>query len=194
MQLLHPFMPFITEEIWHLLQDNYNIDDTIMLTPWPTADSYDENIINDINFIFEFISTVRSLKAQYNITKEDIEVYYNDTEYDKVIKDYEELILKMAQVKSINKNKQLKNTAEALVRTITISIPITETNIEEEKEKILKELDYYKGFLANVNKKLKNENFLKKAPDKVIENEKKKQQDTIKKIESLKKLLKKYEN
>lgn len=193
MQLLHPFMPFITEEIWHLLQDNYNIDDTIMLTPWPTADSYDENIINDINFIFEFISTVRSLKAQYNITKEDIEVYYNDTEYDKVIKDYEELILKMAQVKSINKNKQLKNTAEALVRTITISIPITETNIEEEKEKILKELDYYKGFLANVNKKLKNENFLKKAPDKVIENEKKKQQDTIKKIESLKKLLKKYE-
>ena len=138
MQLLHPFMPFITEEIWHLLQDNYNIDDTIMLTPWPTADSYDENIINDINFIFEFISTVRSLKAQYNITKEDIEVYYNDTEYDKVIKDYEELILKMAQVKSINKNKQLKNTAEALVRTITISIPITETNIEEEKEKILK--------------------------------------------------------
>jgi valyl-tRNA synthetase len=78
MQLLHPFMPFITEEIWHLLQDNYNIDDTIMLTPWPTADSYDENIINDINFIFEFISTVRSLKAQYNITKEDIEVYYNE--------------------------------------------------------------------------------------------------------------------
>jgi len=100
----------------------------------------------------------------------------------------------MTQIQSITNKLPQMNTAETLVRTLTISIPIPETNLEEEKEKIIKELEYYKGFLNNVNKKLENENFVNKAPASVIENEKKKQQDALKKIESLEELLRKYNN
>lgn len=192
MQLLHPFMPFITEEIWHLLDNNEN--DTIMFTNWPEADNYDENIIDEINFIFELISSIRSLITQYNLSNNDLEIYYNNSEFKDIIDKYSELIKKMTQIQSITNKVPQMNTAETLVRTLTISIPIPETNLEEEKEKIIKELEYYKGFLNNVNKKLENENFVNKAPAAVIENERKKQQDALKKIESLEELLKKYNN
>lgn len=194
MQLLHPFMPFITEEIWHLLDNNTNENDTIMFTNWPEADTFDENIIDEISFIFELISTIRSLKVQYNLTNNDLEIYYNNSEFKDIIDKYSELIKKMTQIQSITNKLPQMNTAETLVRTLTISIPIPETNLEEEKEKIIKELEYYKGFLNNVNKKLENENFVNKAPASVIENEKKKQQDVLKKIESLEELLRKYNN
>ncbi len=194
MQLLHPFMPFITEEIWHLLDNNKNENDTIMFTDWPVVDNYDEKIIDEINFIFELISTIRSLKTQYNLSNNDLEIYYNNSEFKDIIDKYSELIKKMTQIQSITNKVPQMNTAETLVRTLTISIPIPETNLEEEKEKIIKELEYYKGFLNNVNKKLENENFVNKAPASVIENEKKKQQDALKKIESLEELLKKYNN
>ena len=194
MQLLHPFMPFITEEIWHLLDNNTNENDTIMFTNWPEAYTFDENIIDEISFIFELISTIRSLKVQYNLTNNDLEIYYNNSEFKDIIDKYSELIKKMTQIQSITNKFPQMNTAETLVRTLTISIPIPETNLEEEKEKIIKELEYYKGFLNNVNKKLENENFVNKAPASVIENEKKKQQDALKKIESLEELLRKYNN
>lgn len=194
MQLLHPFMPFITEEIWHLLDNNENENDTIMFTDWPVVDNYDEKIIDEINFIFELISTIRSLKKQYNLSNNDLEIYYNNSEFKDIIDKYSELIKKMTQIQSITNKVPQMNTAETLVRTLTISIPIPETNLEEEKEKIIKELEYYKGFLNNVNKKLENENFVNKAPASVIENERKKQQDALKKIESLEELLKKYNN
>lgn len=194
MQLLHPFMPFITEEIWHLLDNNENDNDTIMFTDWPVVDNYDEKIIDEINFIFELISTIRSLKKQYNLSNNDLEIYYNNSEFKDIIDKYSELIKKMTQIQSITNKVPQMNTAETLVRTLTISIPIPETNLEEEKEKIIKELEYYKGFLNNVNKKLENENFVNKAPASVIENERKKQQDALKKIESLEELLKKYNN
>jgi valyl-tRNA synthetase len=192
MQLLHPFMPFITEEIWHLLDNNEN--DTIMFTNWPEADNYDENIIDEINFIFELISSIRSLITQYNLSNNDLEIYYNNSEFKDIIDKYSELIKKMTRIQSITNKLPQMNTVETLVRTLTISIPIPETNLEEEKEKIIKELEYYKGFLNNVNKKLENENFVNKAPAAVIENERKKQQDALKKIESLEELLKKYNN
>lgn len=192
MQLLHPFMPFITEEIWHLLDNNEN--DTIMFTNWPEADNYDENIIDEINFIFELISSIRSLITQYNLSNNDLEIYYNNSEFKDIINKYSELIKKMTRIQSITNKLPQMNTVETLVRTLTISIPIPETNLEEEKEKIIKELEYYKGFLNNVNKKLENENFVNKAPAAVIENERKKQQDALKKIESLEELLKKYNN
>lgn len=194
MQLLHPFMPFITEEIWHLLDNNENENDTIMFTDWPVVDNYDEKIIDEINFIFELISTIRSLKKQYNLSNNDLEIYYNNSEFKDIIDKYSELIKKMTQIQSITNKVPQMNTAETLVRTLTISIPIPETNLEEEKEKIIKELEYYKGFLNNVNKKLENENFVNKAPASVIENERKKQQDALKKIESLEEFLKKYNN
>ena len=194
MQLLHPFMPFITEEIWHLLDNNTNENDTIMFTNWPEAYTFDENIIDEISFIFELISTIRSLKVQYNLTNNYLEIYYNNSEFKDIIDKYSELIKKMTQIQSITNKFPQMNTAETLVRTLTISIPIPETNLEEEKEKIIKELEYYKGFLNNVNKKLENENFVNKAPASVIENEKKKQQDALKKIESLEELLRKYNN
>lgn len=194
MQLLHPFMPFITEEIWHLLDNNENDNNTIMFTNWPVVDNYDENIIDEINFIFELISTIRSLKTQYNLSNNDLEIYYNNSEFKDIIDKYSELIKKMTQIQSITNKLPQMNTAETLVRTLTISIPIPETNLKEEKEKIIKELEYYKGFLKNVNKKLENENFVNKAPASVIENERKKQQDALKKIESLEDLLKKYNN
>jgi valyl-tRNA synthetase len=192
MQLLHPFMPFITEEIWHLLDNNENDNDTIMFTKWPVADNFDANIIDEINFIFELISTIRSLKSQYNLSNNDLEIYYNNSEFTALIEKYSDLIKKMTQIQSITNKVPQMNTAETLVRTLTISIPIPEANLEEEKDKILKELEYYRGFLNNVNKKLENENFVNKAPASVIENEKKKQQDALKKIESLEELLKKY--
>ncbi|HOL74539.1 MAG TPA: valine--tRNA ligase, partial [Bacteroidales bacterium] len=147
MQLLHPFMPFITEEIWHLLDNNKNENDTIMFTDWPVVDNYDEKIIDEINFIFELISTIRSLKIQYNLTNNDLEIYYNNSEFKDIIDKYSELIKKMTQIQSITNKVPQMNTAETLVRTLTISIPIPETNLEEEKEKIIKELEYYKGFL-----------------------------------------------
>lgn len=192
MQLLHPFMPFITEEIWHLLDNNEN--DSIMFTNWPEADNYDENIIDEINFIFELISSIRSLITQYNLSNNELEIYYNNSEFKDIIDKYSELIKKMTRIQSITNKLPQMNTVETLVRTLTISIPIPETNLEEEKEKIIKELEYYKGFLNNVNKKLENENFVNKAPAAVIENERKKQQDALKKIESLEELLKKYNN
>ncbi len=194
MQLLHPFMPFITEEIWHLLDNNENENDTIMFTNWPVADTFDEKIIDEFNFIFELISTIRSLKAKYKLSNNDIVIYYNNLDYKNIIDKYTELITKMTQIHSITIENPQTNTVEALIRTLTISIPIPKADLEEEKEKIIKELEYYKGFLSSVNKKLENENFVKNAPEKVIETEKKKQLDAIKKVESLEELLKKYIN
>ena len=171
-QLLHPIMPFITEENWHILDNNKNENDTIMFTDWPVVDNYDEKIIDEINFIFELISTIRSLKKQYNLSNNDLEIYYNNSEFKDIIDKYSELIKKMTQIQSLTNKVPQMNTAETLVRTLTISIPIPETNLEEEKEKIIKELEYYKGFLNNVNK-IRKRKFVNKAPASVIENEKK---------------------
>ena len=183
LRLLHPFMPFITEELWQALEPR-KAGESIMVALMPEAAPVDEAFLANFEAVKEIVGNVRTIRLQKNIpNKEALSLQVLGEHADT----FNAVIAKMCNLTAIT--HEAEKTASAvsfLVGTTEYAIPLGSLiNVEEELEKLQNELVYQQGFLASVLKKLSNENFVSKAPAKVIEMERKKQADAESKIKSI---------
>lgn len=184
LRLLHPFMPFITEELWHDLEER-KPGESIMIAEMPKKPEFIcEKMLSEMEDVKEIISNIRTIRLQKNIPNKEALSLEIAGEH---LNDYNPVIVKIANLDTI-RNVMEKSTGAVsfLVKTTEYAVPLgNNINKEEELAKLKEELKYQKGFLNSVLKKLSNESFVSKAPEKVIEMERKKQTDAESKIKSL---------
>ncbi len=185
LKILHPFMPFISEEIWHLIKER-TVTDSLILASWPEAREFDEQIIAEAAQVFEVVSQVRNLRASKGMSpKESLDLTIN-AKNEAIYSRFESVLIKLANLSSLNFGGSVSNAMSFVVKADECFVPMAgSVNLEEEKENLLKELDYTRGFLNSVMKKLSNERFVAGAPAQVIEMERKKQADAEAKIQTL---------
>ncbi|MCL2040558.1 MAG: valine--tRNA ligase [Bacteroidales bacterium] len=178
MRLLHPFMPFLTEEIWQWLRQRKE-GESIMVSDMPAVESFDNEILRKFDYVTEVIVAIRTQRAQRNIlNKEAIELFIkksNETQPSP----FDSVIAKLCNISKIEYlDTKPENCIPFIVRSTEFFIPISKSvNKAEEIEKLTKELEYTKGFLTSVMQKLNNERFVNNAPEKVLESERKKKTD-----------------
>jgi valyl-tRNA synthetase len=184
LQSLHPFMPFITEELWHLIQEER--EDYIINAPYPKDYEFDNDLNTSLSKIFKLVTNVRKLKSDNNIKQKEVVgiSIINHSKFD--YKNFETTINKLSKTKDLKIiDKEVKEYPSFLSGVDTIHIKIKKS--EGSKEDTEKQIQYLEGFLISVNKKLENKRFVENAPKQVIEIEIKKRDDALEKIESLKK-------
>ena len=186
MKILHPFMPFITEDIWHLLRERQDGDDLI-IAQQPAQKVVDNDILNQFIFTQDVINNIRKIRAEKNISmKEAIELIVVDKDGN-VNKDFDSVIAKLCNLSNISYVTENPQDAFGfLVRATEYFIPVTD-NIDTEAEikKLEEELAYAQGFLKSVEAKLSNEKFVNGAPAAVVDKERKKKSDAEAKIKVL---------
>ena len=192
LKLLHPIMPFITEEIWHLL-DTREEGASICVAEYPKAGKINDTLISQAELTFEIITNIREIRAKANKKNtETVDAFYNDSD-NVVFNSFNEKIIKLARLGKLENTKEDVTGSKTFISKGYKFFIITGevANEGEEREKLLKELEYTKGFLASVEKKLSNEKFVSSAPANVLENEKKKRDDALSKIAMLEQSLSK---
>ena len=195
LKMLHPFMPFITEELWQHIYERKE-GESIMrdCLSIPASTKEDVNLVADIENVKQIISNIRTIKNQKNISpKEELELQaIGENRYAA----YDDITKKMANLKAINIAKgKSADTIQFMVGTDEYAVPVGDLiDIEAEIEKQEAQLKHLEGFLAGVMKKLSNEKFVAHAPETVVALERKKQHDSEEKIASLKESLKKLKN
>ena len=183
LRLLHPFMPFITEELWQALEPRKE-GESLMVALIPEVAPVDNLYLEDFEIAKEIVGGVRTIRLQKNIpNKEALELQVLGEHNDH----FNSVIAKMCNLSSIIRTEEkAAGSASFLVRTTEYAVPLGNMiNVEEELAKLQDELKYQQGFLASVMKKLSIESFVSKAPAKVIEMERKKQADAESKIKSI---------
>ncbi|MBN2215623.1 MAG: valine--tRNA ligase [Bacteroidales bacterium] len=189
LRLLHPFMPFITEEIWHLIKTRPACE-SIMTTRMPDVEAYDCEMLEKFEKVREIVGFIRNTRANNQISnKEKLILSINAQDYRG---NFDTVIIKLGNLSSI---RMIDHKPEGVVSLITNSgeyyIALGDLiNHEEEIKKLEAELDYAKGFLETVMKKLTNERFVNGAPANVIAMEKKKKTDAETRIKGLEERLK----
>lgn len=187
MKLLHPFMPFLSEELWQNISER-SVSEALVIAQQKKSEPYNEDKIKDFDFAKEVISGVRNYRQSKGISpRETVEVFTNVSELANA-----EVIQKLANISEINFNQKTdKPSFTFLVGANEFSIPLSENlDLGEEKEKTEEEIKYLKGFLISVDKKLSNEKFVANAKPEVVEIERKKQKDAQDKIALLEEKLK----
>lgn len=185
LQLLHPFMPFITEEIWQNLRERKS-GESIMVSVLPTLEEYDNRFLTEFEHAKEVIAGIRNIRKQNNVAfKEAIVLKIKSNE--RYPKKFESIIRKMGNIERVEEvSDSVKGAWSFIADTVEYFIPaVGQLNTEEIKAKLEADLAYAKGFLASVMKKLGNEKFVNGAPAQVIENEKKKQADAEARIKAI---------
>ncbi len=183
LRLLHPFMPFITEELWQALEPRKE-GESLMVALMPEVAPVDSAYLESFEIVKEIVSGVRTIRLQKNIPNKDtLELQVLGDHSDA----FNPVISKMCNLTDIIRtDDKAAGAVSFLVRTTEYAVPLGNMiNVEEELAKLAEELKYQQGFLASVAKKLSNESFVSKAPAKVIEMERKKQADAESKIKSI---------
>ena len=191
LKLLHPFMPFITEELWHELNERTDRD-CIIVSNWPSAGNINHAIIKESEFAFAAVSEIRNVRNAKNISaKEKLSLQVKGLEQSPA-KDFWSVIKKLSNLESIsNASAQPAGAIGLLVGSTEMFIPMNGmVDAAKEREAILKEIEYLEGFMASVDKKLGNEKFVANAKPEVVEIERKKKADAEAKIKALKDSLK----
>lgn len=185
LKLIHPFTPFISEEIWHWLKDRREGED-IIISEWPTAGIVDEGLLNRFDKSMDVISNIRNIRKQNNIAnKVQLELFIKvNADHDKTL---DSVIQKMGTLSKVEYTEdKIANSFSFIVDNNEFFIPFGEqVDIEEEKKKIKAELEYAEGSLKIVQKKLSNERFVNNAPEQVVIIERKKESDALSKIKIL---------
>ena len=187
MRLLHPFMPFLTEELYQAISER-SVEEALVIAQQKKAEPFSEENIRAFETAKELISGVRNYRQSKGISpRESVELFTNAVAFEN-----EAVVKKLANISEINfGNKTDKPSFTFLVGATEVSIPLSENlDLGEEKAKTEEELKYLKGFLISVEKKLSNEKFVAGAPAQVVENERKKQKDAQDKIAILEEKLK----
>jgi valyl-tRNA synthetase len=184
MRILHPFMPFVTEEIWHTLRERPE-SESIMTQHMPHSVMFDQQLLDDFHQASEIIGGVRNMRNSKGLSpKEALELYVKGN----CPKEFHGIIIKLANVSKIEMvDNKVDGALSFMVGTTECFVPVS-LNIDKEAElkKLQEELQYAEGFLNSVMKKLSNEKFVNGAPEKVVAVERQKKADAESKIEALK--------
>ncbi len=186
LKLLHPFMPFISEEIWSLVSNRKSQDDRLIVAPWPEVKSVNDKILRDEEFAAEVISGIRTIRKEKNIANKDqVQLFVKLNEDSD--RSFDSVISKLGNLSVLDYvEEKVEGALSFRVKSNEYYIPLVgAVNIEEEIATLMHELDYTKGFLNSVMKKLSNERFVNNAPEQVIANERKKQSDAEAKIKTI---------
>lgn len=185
MKVAHPFMPFITEELWHEIKDRKE-KECIIIASWPESKQTTSTILTEAETAIEVITNIRTVRNSKQIPKAELELVIK-TNQKTLYTPFEPVIKKLALLKGITYSGEKPEGAIGfVVKSDEFFVPLTgEIDPEQEKQNILKELEYTKGFLMSVEKKLSNERFVSSAPAQVVEVEKKKKEDAEAKIKAL---------
>jgi len=189
LKLLHPFMPFLSEEVWQHMAER-RPEEALCVADWPKLKEFDIKIIDEFDFASEVISGVRNIRKEKNIAnKEVLELMELNGENSGSKMDA--IITKLGNLSTIESvDTAVDGALSFRVKSNEYFIPIAGAiDVEVELQKINEELKYTKGFLQSVQKKLANERFVNNAPPKVVEMERKKVSDAEAKIETLEKSL-----
>lgn len=189
MRLLHPFMPFVTEEIWQDIAPRSK-GESIMVSPMPAAKEFDEALLARFELTSEVISAIRNVRKSKNLAQKEpltLNVIV-DANYPE---EYAPVIAKMGNLSSIETIEEKDSMAAGfIIKTTQYFIPLGDKiDKEAEAKKLGEELTYLEGFLASVMKKLSNERFVNSAPEKVVATERAKQADAEAKIAAIKEQL-----
>ncbi len=189
LKLLHPFMPFLTEEVWQHIAKR-TPEQALIIANWPQVAEFEASLINDFDFAAEVISGIRTIRKEKNIAqKEPLELSVLNS--GSVSPNMDAIMTKLGNVSTINTvEAPMEGALSFRVKSNEYFIPMSGAiDIEAEIKKINEELNYTRGFLQSVQKKLNNERFVNNAPEKVVAIEKKKAADAEAKIETLEKSL-----
>ncbi len=184
LHLLHPFMPFITEEIWQLMEEREK-GESLMISPMPALSGADREVLGRFEEVKEVITQVRSIRKDKNIPqKESLELHVRPSENSIYHLDLEPVVLKLGNLSAVNQvAEDPGDTISFIVKNVEYFVPVGKNvNPEEELAKMEEELSYTKGFMDGVQKKLANERFVQGAPPAVVEKERQKLADAVGKI------------
>ena len=191
LKILHPFMPFITEEIWQTISER-TIDEALVIAKYPENTAINEELIKNFEFASDVVSGIRTIRKDKNIAfKNAIELFVVNNEDS--TKKLDVIIQKLTNTSVVNYvSDKVDNAASFRVKSNEYFVPISLDNIDIEAElkKLNAELKRAEGFLIGITKKLGNERFVNNAPEKVLALERKKEADTLAKIETIKASLK----
>ncbi len=188
LKILHPFMPFLTEEIWQLMEERTE-ENALIVAEYPQVDNFWPGVLKQFETTSEVISGIRAIRNEKGISpKEKLELFAAENSKEELST---ELVQKLGNV-TIQFAGQFPDKGFTFrVGTFEFLIPVSENvDLEAEKEKLEKEKEYLQGFLNSVRKKLSNEKFVSGAPDAVVNAEKKKEADTLEKIAQIEEQLK----
>jgi valyl-tRNA synthetase len=185
LMVLHPFMPFITEEIWHSLRDRQE-GESLCIASWPTAGAYQKQLLDEAAVAFEAVQNVRNLRNSKGLSpKEELELVVR-TERQLLYQAWEGVIRKLANVGALQFGDKPDGAIGMVVGPDELAVPMKGTvDAAAERENLQKELEYTRGFLASVDKKLSNERFVSSAPPQVVDSERKKKADAEAKIKAI---------
>ena len=186
LKLMHPFMPFITEEIWQLLKGRAE-GESIMVARLPQAGEYDRTVLDAFENVKEVVSGIRKIRKEKNIPNKqclELKIQTGDKGYEKK---YQNVLTKSGNLSSTDfVTHEIEGATSFRVKSTTYYIPVEgKVNTEEELQKLEEELKYTRGFLASVLKKLDNRHFVQNAPETVVNKEKAKQTDAQARIKVL---------
>jgi valyl-tRNA synthetase len=187
MKLLHPFMPFVTEEIWHLLKERKS-GESIMVSDLPRAGSIDNQLLDTFAVEMEVINRIRNIRRENNIPqKEPIELIIKKNNNQLPNQSFDSVISKICNLNNLlYTDNKISNAISFIVKSTEFYIPVKGLiNSAEEIRKLEEELEYTRGFLKTVIQKLDNNRFITTAPSHIIEKEKKKKSDAESKIHVL---------
>ncbi len=186
LRLMHPFMPFITEEIWQLLKTRIE-GESIMISQMPKINPYDKDLLASFENVKEAVSGIRKIRTDKSIPNKDslvLNVQQGDKGYEKA---FNSVVIKLANLSALETvSDEVQGAASFRVKSTNFYIPLEDfIDVKEERRKLEEELNYTKGFLNSVLKKLGNERFVNSAPETVVAKEKAKQADAEAKIKVL---------
>ncbi len=193
LHMLHPFMPFITEEIWQLIREREK-GESLMISAMPAPETYDKKLIKQFEDVKEVVTQIRSIRKDKNIPlKEGLRLMVRYTENDSYHVGFDPLIKKLANLSEIGLvDEDPGGTVSFIVKNVEYFVPVGDmVNVEEELEKLETELQYTHGFLQSVQKKMSNESFVQHAPAQVVDKERQKMADAEGKIAVLEAQIKK---
>lgn len=190
LKILHPFMPFLTEEIWQFIAER-SPEEALIISTWPESSPVNESVLSGFEYASEVISGIRTIRKEKNIPFKNpvgLAVLNNDN----TSKEFDTIISKLGHIETLSYiSSKIDGALTFRVKSNEYFVPIQGAiNVDEEIAKLTEELNYTEGFLRSVQKKLSNERFVNNAPEQVVASEKKKEADALSKIQTLKASLK----
>ncbi|WP_435579737.1 valine--tRNA ligase [Gilvibacter sp.] len=185
LRILHPFIPFLTEELWHDIAERSS-EEALIVSSWPKHEEFDAEFIANFDFAMEVVSGVRTIRKNNQIAfKETVDLVIADNE--KQGRTFEPVIQKLGNILNISHGEAVDGALTFRVKANEYFVPISgAVDVEAQIAKIQEELSYTEGFLKSVQKKLSNERFVNNAPEQVVAVERKKEADALAKIDTLK--------